>query len=177
MGTRSTIAFLANDGQVTSIYCHWDGYISHNGAILYEHYQNADKVRELVSHGALSSLAENVSPGPGQAHSFDKKAEGVCAYYGRDRGESDVGASVYASLAEYAEGNDFQEYDYVFKEKNNTWYLFNTSTNKLQKLLTLVKKECKDVVERVQARAAIVEEKTKLEDGVATAQKKTSSKV
>ena len=38
MGTRSTIAIKNQDGSVTGIYCHWDGYVDHVGVMLKEHY-------------------------------------------------------------------------------------------------------------------------------------------
>ena len=31
MATRSTIAMEQPDGRVMQIYCHWDGYLGHNG--------------------------------------------------------------------------------------------------------------------------------------------------
>ena len=40
MATRSRIAIEKQDGTVDSIYCHWDVYLSHNGKILFNHYDN-----------------------------------------------------------------------------------------------------------------------------------------
>ena len=37
MGTRSRIGVMHGD-VVKSVYCHWDGYLEHNGVILQEHY-------------------------------------------------------------------------------------------------------------------------------------------
>ena len=37
MGTRSFIAQRVGDEYV-GVYCHWDGYLEHNGRILLEHY-------------------------------------------------------------------------------------------------------------------------------------------
>ena len=56
MATRSRIGFQLDDYSIHSVYCHWDGSPSHNGKILLEDYNEAAKVRELVSHGAISSL-------------------------------------------------------------------------------------------------------------------------
>jgi len=56
MATRSRIAIENQDGSVTSIYCHWDGYIKSNGVILNENYNTKDKVEELIALGDLSSL-------------------------------------------------------------------------------------------------------------------------
>ena len=54
MGTRSRIAVM--HGPVAkSVYCHWDGYLEHNGAILLEHYDSS-KANQLVALGDLSSL-------------------------------------------------------------------------------------------------------------------------
>ncbi len=39
MSTRSRIAIENVDNTVTSIYCHFDGYVSHNGDILQNHSQ------------------------------------------------------------------------------------------------------------------------------------------
>jgi hypothetical protein len=47
MGTRSRIGVMHGD-KVKSIYCHWDGYLEHNGAILQEHYDSA-KANHLVA--------------------------------------------------------------------------------------------------------------------------------
>lgn len=90
MGTRSTISMLNKEGEVLSAYCHWDGYLSHNGKILQEHYSSAQKVKELLSFGQISSLGEAVSPSNGVKHSFDERVEGVTVFYGRDRGETGV---------------------------------------------------------------------------------------
>jgi len=56
MGTRSRIGYELPDHSVISVYCHWDGYVEHNGRILVEHYQNRDDVMELIDGGSMSSL-------------------------------------------------------------------------------------------------------------------------
>jgi len=111
MGTRSTIAIQNTDGTVTGIYCHWDGYTSHNGAILAENYTTEDTVRELIALGDLSSLGEKI----GDKVDFDdyKSHNGQCVAYGRDRGERGVEAATHDSWTALLE--DFgQEYDYLF---------------------------------------------------------------
>jgi len=134
MGTRSTIAILLNDGTVNSGYCHWDGYLAHNGLILYKHYQDVNKVKELINLGSMSSLGPEVNPPKGVQHSYDKPYEGVTTFYGRDRGEDDQEPSAFPSLEEYVKNGDFQEYDYVFSEPENKWYLLNTRNGKLDDL-------------------------------------------
>ena len=53
MGTRSSIAIKTEDG-IKAIYCHWDGYVDHNGKILKEFYNTEvskikSQLNELVS--------------------------------------------------------------------------------------------------------------------------------
>ena len=66
MGTRSVIAVM-HGTNAKAVYCHWDGYLEHNGKILQEHY-NSVKANELVSLGDLSCLRPNI----GEKHAFSK---------------------------------------------------------------------------------------------------------
>ena len=61
MATRSNIAMQQEDGTFRQIYCHWDGYPSNNGNILLSHYQNTDKVKQLLDGGNLSSLEDEIA--------------------------------------------------------------------------------------------------------------------
>ena len=70
MSTRSHIGIWNEDGSLDVIYCHWDGYPSYNGAVLLHHYQDPEKIRELIALGDISSLAESVKPAEGE-HSFE----------------------------------------------------------------------------------------------------------
>lgn len=109
MATRSTIAIRNEDGTVTGIYCHWDGYLSNNGRILQENYTTEAAVRELIALGDLSSLGETI----GSKHNFNNAPDSECNAYGRDRGEKDIDAKTCASWSALI--NDFgQEYDYLF---------------------------------------------------------------
>ena len=56
MGTRSRIGIELPDGQVRSVYCHWDGYPEHNGRILIQHYTQREDVEKLIAGGSISSL-------------------------------------------------------------------------------------------------------------------------
>ena len=109
MGTRSTIGIQNEDGSVTGIYCHWDGYLNHNGRILNDYYTNEDKVRELIALGDISSLGAEI----GTAHDFDDAPAGVTNAYARDRGERDVDARTAHNWRQFVAENG-QEYDYLF---------------------------------------------------------------
>lgn len=58
MSTRSLIGKLEKDGTIKAVYCHYDGYISYNGRIIYENYKRRD-VNKLLKNGNMSSLSES----------------------------------------------------------------------------------------------------------------------
>ena len=60
MATRSYIGKVNQDQTISSVYCHWDGYPSHNGKILLQNYETDDKVDSLLSKGDLSVLGETI---------------------------------------------------------------------------------------------------------------------
>ena len=121
MATRSTIALEYADGTVGQVYCHWDGYLAHNGEILRTHYMDPFKVRELLNLGDLSALAEDI----GTKHSFEDKVPNQCTFYGRDRGETEVGQMMYPDLQTYLSESRREEYDYLLRrvEGKPTWFV------------------------------------------------------
>ena len=129
MATRSTIALEFADGTVGQVYCHWDGYLSNNGAILFQHYQDPFKLRELIDLGDLSSLRPNIGiPHPfsyiGEMDSaeYDKLYGDMCTFYGRDRGESNVQAKYFKDFEDYKERHQYEEYEYILRKDGN-WYV------------------------------------------------------
>ena len=95
MATRSTIAIEFADGTVEQVYCHWDGYLDHNGKLLQEYYSNPFIMSDLIDQGAISSLGPIV----GTKHDFSRLDSQLSAeeyesrygtmttFYARDRGE------------------------------------------------------------------------------------------
>ena len=117
MATRSRIGIENENGTVSSIYCHWDGYPEHNGKLLKEHYTDRSKVEQLIALGDISSLGEEVAP-TGE-HTFDKPQPGVTVAYHRDRGEDFQAARVDKNPESYFT-SDIEEYGYLFT-KNGEW--------------------------------------------------------
>ena len=130
MATRSTIALEFADGTVQQVYCHWDGYLEHNGAILFEHYKDPFKLRDLIDLGDLSSLGSVIgskhpfSPhGDGDQAAYDAAKEaGYCTFYGRDRGETGVAAKRFKDFADYVANHQYEEYEYILR-KDGQWYV------------------------------------------------------
>jgi len=119
MATRSTIALEFADGTVQQVYCHWDGYLEHNGQILFEHYQDPFKLRDLIDLGDISSLGPQI----GTKHDFDLKTpEGECTFYGRDRGETGIEAKKFADFEDYKARHQYEEYEYILRTDGN-WYV------------------------------------------------------
>lgn len=121
MATRSTIAMEYQDGTVKQVYCHWDGYLEHNGRLLQEYWNDSSKLAELIELGDLSSLSQAI----GEQHDFNSQAEGQCTFYGRDRGESDTGARLFKSLEEYQQHCQLEEFNYLRTAEGQWQYSTN----------------------------------------------------
>ena len=121
MGTRSTIALEYADGTVDQIYCHWDGYLEHNGMILEKHYKDPFVLQKVMDLGDMSSLGERI----GSQHAFDKAPEGECTFYKRDRNESGVGAKRFKSFADYKANHQYEEYEYILRQVDGkaVWFV------------------------------------------------------
>lgn len=104
MGTRSTIALEYADGSVEQVYCHWDGYLSHNGRILTDHYTDPHKLQELLALGGFSSLKETVEETKLQAYHFW-------------RGE-DLTIERYKDFFNYQRECPQEEYNYILKQED-----------------------------------------------------------
>ena len=139
MGTRSRIGIEMPDHSVVSVYCHWDGYVEHNGKILVEHYQNREDVQELIDGGSMSTLRTRGtwdlnSPLRDENGEYIHDAAGYLKYdndrepqplYHSERGEE---ISVqHTSFDEFVSGNlGGEEYAYLF-DLNDNWKAYSTA--------------------------------------------------
>lgn len=124
MATRSAIGMRTVTGQITAVYCHWDGYPSNNGRILQEHYTDPDKIVELITLGGISSLRPEI----GVKHPFSKFEckdgeydealyEDMTTFYHRDRGE-DLEVRVFNDAMDFVENFGWSvEYYYLWNGK------------------------------------------------------------
>ena len=65
MSTRSFICVEQDDGSYKGVYCHSDGYLTYNGAMLLDHYNSREKADALIALGDLSRCsAKNSIPIP-----------------------------------------------------------------------------------------------------------------
>ena len=140
MGTRSRIGVMHGD-KCKSVYCHWDGYLDHNGRILLEHY-DSPKANHLVALGDLSSLGKSL----GEKHPFSKydikdddaerdaklalieraESENWTTFYGRDRGETGTDFTVHEDFVSFLEQCDAGGVEFYYIMKDGTWYVGTT---------------------------------------------------
>ena len=132
MSTNSTIALEFANGQVGQVYAHWDGYLAHNGKNLLDNYSDPLKLQQLIDLGGLSTLGAEI----GEKHEFDcphkygtpeyqewqTAKEGMCTFYGRDRGEEGMSARYFKDFADYEQNHQYQEYEYILRT-DGQWYV------------------------------------------------------
>ena len=146
MGTRSMIAIQnPYSKDIRAVYCHWDGYLEHNGSLLQKHYSASPKANNLIALGDISSLRPEI----GEKHAFsklevpmdgdayDKLYGDMTTFYTRDRGE-DTPFKVFPTLAKasdyydgcgveylyvfkYSKADDYQSGEWHFKKAGGRW--------------------------------------------------------
>ena len=127
MSTRSSISILKKDGSIDSIICHFDGTIRNNGVILFLHYQDKDKINELISHGNLEVLNKKISPINPEAHALNRERD-VCYFHARELG-SDKDIAHYKDFSDYIKRHPFQDFDYIYNEKKRAWFVLDLNLN------------------------------------------------
>jgi hypothetical protein len=139
MATRSRIAIENQDGTVKSIYCHWDGYLSNNGKILFDHFDR-EKLEKLIELGDISSLGTLLEP-TDPNHTFENPQKGVTVAYARDRGE-DFHSTGYLSVEGlFNKGFDsWEEYVYCLN-RDNIWLVCKCNSNNVAILKEVLEEE------------------------------------
>lgn len=104
MATNAHIGYIENN-RIVYTYVHYDGYPSHVGKILYEEYNNIDKIKELVNLGYLESIDSGK----------------VIAFH-RDKGYDfyQVKSGATNHLSEFTT----REFNYLFDVKSDRWKFF-----------------------------------------------------
>ena len=119
MGTRSRIG-LQLEGQIVSVYHHWDGYPEWLGVTLEKKFNTREAVEELIDGGDMSSCDSEYGWAYNYTNRDEVKREVSAPTYYADRGE-DTPPNTSESLTEFldlAERTD-GEYAYVFD--NGSW--------------------------------------------------------
>ena len=142
MATNSFIAKEERqpDGSLkyTGIFCHFDGDLKWNGALLKNYWCDQNKLNMLFDMGDISGLGKNI----GEKHPFiymteeytreqQIKWQSMVTAYHRDRGDPLKPARVFNSfsdLADYVCKDTFCDYLYIFSEKEQ-WQVGRVTRN------------------------------------------------
>ena len=103
MATRSRIGLQLADGNILSVYHHWDGYPQWLGVTLNKKFNTRDKVAELIDGGDISCCDSDSDWNLNEV-------ENHVQYY-NDRGEN-TEPRLDANFDEYVKNGE--EYAYVF---------------------------------------------------------------
>lgn len=115
MSTHAQIAVEHNDNTVSSIYCHFDGYVQDGvGEALVNAVRTLPAAEELIKEGDVRSITYN--HGQIDAPSYHTL-----------HGES-VNISKFTNLATFFEYAQWQEFNYLFIDGH--WMLVNANTSK-----------------------------------------------
>ena len=114
MATRGRIGLELKNGNILSVYHHWDSYESWLGRILNTHYNTREKVAELIDGGDMSSAWTNCG--------FNNETVEQGPLYYSQRGD-DCPPRLDADLCEFLLPDNSEEYAYVFR--NGEWVCYN----------------------------------------------------
>ena len=127
MSTRCRIGLRNEDGSITSIYCHHDGYPDYVGRVLVENYKTEDKIKKLLELGDISRLGTEPvdnpkaweSCKPGEYEKFHP--DNMCDTY-KSRGETSP-AKTSKRLSDYIDltSGSWGNYCYLFEDV--CWYI------------------------------------------------------
>ena len=115
MATRSRIGLELKNGNILSVYHHWDGYPEWLGRILKTHYNTRAKAAELIDGGDMSSAWTNCG------WQNETRPETGPMYYS-ERGE-DLPPRLDQDLCEFLLPDNSEEYAYLFRK--GEWVCYN----------------------------------------------------
>jgi hypothetical protein len=134
MATRYTIGKVQEDGQtIRSVYGHWDGYPEGAGNTLKFFYTDEDKIDSLLNFGDISVLDQQIGS-PTEQNAFDNRTEGMCLFYGRDRGEDGIEALVHANVEEWLGFRRGACCEYGYLRVNGEWQTFQITPSGVTQL-------------------------------------------
>jgi hypothetical protein len=112
MATRSAIGVAVGD-EIHSIYCHWDGYLSHVGKILNTHYDR-ERSLALINRGDLSVLGPEIDGAP---------SRDACVFYSPQPPNTTFGFMTWRSDQEFVQHyRTWQcEYFYILGWDDQWW--------------------------------------------------------
>jgi len=139
MSTNAVIGMQFPSGDIKSIFLHSDGYPKHTGAVLVEHYSDANKVDMLINLGDISFLGPEVTEAPKEVLDTDEVYNFTSAYH-RDRKEEFNPPRNFASSYLWmrdAMNDTSAEYGYLYKVGKG-WVYYDLHKPVAQSLLSYI---------------------------------------
>ena len=121
MATRARCGLQLKDGSVISIYSHWDGYTECLGKDLKEHFNTRDKVAELIDGGDCSYVWTNA----GFNNETLPKSQPLYYTLRGEKLENNL-PRLDATLADYLNKDNGEEYHYLYTDKGWIAYKMNS---------------------------------------------------
>ena len=111
MATRSYIGIRTENGTIIAAYCHCDGYLTYNGQMLVDHYQNVEDILDLVALGSFSSLRETVE----ETATDDRNVDALTQWEPEEIEDTPEGIKAFFN-------NSDREYLYVYDVEVECWH-------------------------------------------------------
>ena len=119
MSTRSFIGQRQPGGWYLFVYCHMSGQPEHLGTTILENYQDVRKTGQLIAHGSMSSLSEEVGPDDPADPEYERLGT---IFHHRDHHEpwEHCLTQHAASLAEAAVLGNMNSSEYIYFQDDRT---------------------------------------------------------
>ena len=95
MSKLCNIAIKENDGSIECINLYAVATVNREGLLLYQYYQDPNKIQSLIDLGDLMDLCSTVRSDPYKMHDVVNRQKDVCVAFGRDAGEIGHNKRVY----------------------------------------------------------------------------------
>jgi hypothetical protein len=128
MATRCYIGKALPNGNIQTVYCHFDGYLSYVGSILLDHYNSKELVDQLIDGGDMSSLGETID----QTEYYIKRGEDIQSC------KSNEVVNWKSQLVD-----SWCEYYYIYNPGTSMWYYAERSDYTNNDMNTLNLKDLK----------------------------------
>ena len=130
MSVDSIIAKQDKNGAVRVVWCHFNGWLSHNGKLLLENYNTPEKIDALIDMGSMVHLGFEIGDKPHTLPNptYVKKGKFIiehyfnspCTFYGRDKNEDNFKSTRYKSLANMKK-NESAAFCYLWNGRGWKW--------------------------------------------------------
>ena len=114
MSKLCNIAIKENDGSIECINLYAVATVNREGLLLYQYYQDQNKIQSLIDLGDLIDLCQTVKNDPFTMHDVVNRQKNVCVFFDSDAGEIGPKKRVYSSNEEFHNELKKKDFDICF---------------------------------------------------------------